>query len=161
MHIFSQNLKPGKPSEAPQFEDGISGPAFEAPGLGRPWRPPRHLLKARALQPRPCHCMQPCGAAFGLRELGEDAVAGGWRRKSWATELHRHNRQRNDECFGPNIFESVQSKNTFTNTLVRPSYVPETCTYIVFFLILLHVLHVRHQQSSWAQEIRLPSIQSP
>ena len=151
MHIFSQNLKPGKPSEASQFGDGISGPAFEAPGLGRPWRPPRPLLRAKALQPRPGPCTRPGGVAFGLRRLGEGAVAGRWRRKSWATELHRHNRQRNDECFGPNIFKSVQSNNSFTNTLVRPSYVAETCTYIsyiVFFLILLHVLDVHHQQSS-------------
>ena len=38
-------------------------------------------------------------------------------------ELHRHNRQRNDECFGLNILKSIQSKKTFTNTLNKFQYI--------------------------------------
>ena len=76
---FSQNLKaPKKLVEVPQVGDSISAPAshhFEAPGHRWSWRPPRHLLRAKAPQPRLCPSMPPSGAASRLRRFSRAATA--------------------------------------------------------------------------------------
>ena len=69
----SMNFRHEKPSEVPQVrETRFLRPAshhFEAPGRCCPWRPPRRLSRAKALQPRRGRCMPPSAAAWSLRRL--------------------------------------------------------------------------------------------
>ena len=111
----------GKPSEMPQIaEPRFLRPASEAPGPRCSWRPPRRLCSAKTPPLRRGRCAPQSAAAFCLGRFSPGAVgrcgrSRGRRRTLWAAELYPFNRQTNDECFGLNIFKTVQSKKAFRN----------------------------------------------
>ena len=68
--FFSEFQGSENPPKCPKLWSlDFLGPASEAPGPGRPWRPPRRLCSAKALPPRPGRGAPPRAAAFGLRRF--------------------------------------------------------------------------------------------
>ena len=115
---FSQNLKPQKKLRCPKLERQDFWPCFpslEAPGLRWSWRPPRHLCSAKALQPRLCPSMPPCGAASHLRRLSQGRRPRGRSRgddKSCAQLSSTGSTdKRTMNVSGLNIFTSVTKKS--------------------------------------------------
>ena len=67
-NIFLRISRLGKPSEMLQIvEPRFLGPASEAPGHCRPWRPPRRLCSAKARPPRRGRSAPPSAAASNLK----------------------------------------------------------------------------------------------
>ena len=131
----SMNFKPEKPSEVPQVGDSISGPAshhFEAPGHRFPWRPPRRLSRAKALQPRRGRWLPPCGAACGLRRLSrgrdsEDADGRGddesWTKLSSVPVQPTNERWMFLDSTSSKLFKAKKQSQTITNTLNKFQYI--------------------------------------
>ena len=132
----SQNFKARKTlRNAPKLRSlDFLGPDSEAPGHRCPWRPPRRLYSAKAPQPRRGRSAPPSAAASNLRRflpgsVGRCGRSRGKRRTLWAAELYPFNRQTNDECFGLNIFKTIQNKKckkhsqTIANTPNKFQYI--------------------------------------
>ena len=117
---FCQILK------CPEFETSMSGACFPdwGPGHRPSWRPPRHLLKAEAPQPRPGPFPPPSAAASSLRRFSPETrrplwASGGPRRGGrcaegttlWAAELYaRSTDKRMMNVFGLNSFKLCKAK---------------------------------------------------